>query len=137
MFFVLFSLFSVPCNIISCFIILPFTPKIIVKSFFYFLLTSLEVAKAVMNYSRLSVLRTDVVCVLFWSIEKMRSNHIFTVVYSRAILKKKNFVILSLVLRNPLHRRKTSKRCSSDSKLLFFQDFHFSKGGGIVQIFLI
>ena len=101
-FFVLFSLFSVPCNIISCFILFPFTPKIIVKSFFYFLLPSLEVAKAVMNYSRLSVLRTDVVCVLFRSIEKMRSNHIFTVVYSRAILKKKNFVILFSCSKKPI-----------------------------------
>ena len=61
------------------------------QSFFYSLLFSLEGAKTVINYSRLSVFRTVAVCVLFRFTENMRSNHIFKVVYFHPIVKKKRF----------------------------------------------
>lgn len=63
--FMFFYLFNVSCNIITCFVIVPYSHKILVKSFFYFLRTNLEGTKTVINYSRLSVFKTDVVCGFF------------------------------------------------------------------------
>ena len=117
------------CNIIACFIMVPFTLKIL----FYSLLLNLECAKTAINYSRFSVFRTDVICVIFRSTDNMRSNHILIVVYSRTIVKKKNILLYwFLVFRNPLQWCKTS-RCSSDSKLSFFPNLYFSKGSGVIQ----
>lgn len=128
----------VSCRLIGCFIIVPFTPKVFVKSFFYSLLPSLKGAKAAINYSRSSAFKTDVSCVLFRSAENMRSNYIFTVVYSWRIVKKKKISLYCfLVLRKPIHWGKTSKRWSSDSKLLFSQTFINLKEAAQFNIFMI
>ena len=90
-FFVLFFfLLSLSFIIIAHFIMVPFTHKTF-QSFFYSLLLSLEGAKTVIDYSRLTMFRAIVACVLFWSTENMRSNHIFEVVYFHPIVKKKRF----------------------------------------------
>lgn len=78
--FMFFYLFNVSCNIITCFFIVPYSHKILVKSFFHFLRPSLEGTKTVINYSRLSVFKTDVVCGFFFDI--------CTVVYYLTISKK-------------------------------------------------